>query len=49
MRREIDIGALCARYGGGGHAVVGGITLGADELPRARETLAKLVAELAAA
>jgi hypothetical protein len=46
QRSSIDIGQLCARHGGGGHAVVGGITLRADELPRARETLAKLVAEL---
>ena len=45
-RTRIDVGALCARYGGGGHAVVGGITLRADELPRARETIKKLVAEL---
>lgn len=44
--RRHDIGELCARYGGGGHAVVGGITLRADELPRARETLDKLVREL---
>lgn len=47
--RRHDIGALCAHYGGGGHAVVGGITLRGDELPRARETLAKLVADLAGA
>jgi len=44
---RVDVGALCARYGGGGHAAVGGVTLRADELPRARETLAKLVGELA--
>jgi hypothetical protein len=47
-RTRIDVGALCARFGGGGHAVVGGVTLRADELPRARETIAKLVAELVA-
>ena len=45
--RRHDIGELCARYGGGGHAVVGGITLRGDELPRAKETMAKLVRELA--
>lgn len=45
--RRHDIGALCARYGGGGHAVVGGITLRGDELPRARATLAAIVRELA--
>jgi hypothetical protein len=47
--RRHDIGSLCAKYGGGGHAVVGGITLGGDELPRAKETLAALVRELTAA
>jgi hypothetical protein len=45
--REHDIGALCAKYGGGGHAVVGGVTLRGDELPRARATLDALVRELA--
>ncbi len=46
--RRHDIGDLCARFGGGGHAVVGGITLRADELTRARETLTAIVRELAA-
>lgn len=45
--RRHDIGELCARFGGGGHAVVGGITLRADELTRARETLTAIVRELA--
>jgi hypothetical protein len=45
--RRHDIGELCARYGGGGHAVVGGVTLRAEELPRARDTLAQLVRDLA--
>ena len=45
--RRHDIGELCARYGGGGHAVVGGVTLRGDELDRARVTLAALVRELA--
>lgn len=44
--RRHDIGELCSRYGGGGHATVGGITLRGDELPRARETLTVLVREL---
>ncbi len=44
--RRHDIGELCARHGGGGHAVVGGVTLRGDELPRARETLTQLVNEL---
>jgi len=46
MPRLLDIGELCARYGGGGNAVVGGVTLRADELPRARETMKQLVREL---
>jgi hypothetical protein len=41
--RRHDIGDLCARLGGGGHAVVGGITLRADELTRARATLTAIV------
>ncbi len=44
--RRHDIGALCAKYGGGGHAVVGGVTLRADELERTQQTLTALVAEL---
>jgi hypothetical protein len=46
QKRRHDIGELCARLGGGGHAVVGGITLRGDELTRARETVAILVREL---
>ncbi|HUJ62779.1 MAG TPA: hypothetical protein VLX92_29960 [Kofleriaceae bacterium] len=45
--RRHDIGALCARFGGGGHAAVGGVTLRGDELGRARDTLSRLVRELA--
>jgi hypothetical protein len=46
-KRRHDIGELCARHGGGGHAVVGGVTLRPDELPRAQATLAAIVRELA--
>jgi hypothetical protein len=46
-RRRHDLGALCARYGGGGHAVVGGVTLHPDELDRAKHTMAAIVDELA--
>jgi hypothetical protein len=46
-QRRHDIGELCARHGGGGHAVVGGVTLRPDELPRAQETLRAIVRELA--
>ncbi|MDB4960262.1 MAG: phosphoesterase [Myxococcales bacterium] len=45
--RRHDIGELCARHGGGGHAVVGGVTLRGDELPRAQATFAAIVRELA--
>jgi hypothetical protein len=45
-RRRHDIGALCARFGGGGHAAVGGVTLRHDELPRARAAMTSLVHEL---
>ncbi len=45
--RRHDIGEMCARHGGGGHAVVGGVTLRADELDRARATLSAIVRELA--
>jgi nanoRNase/pAp phosphatase (c-di-AMP/oligoRNAs hydrolase) len=44
--RRHDIGELCARYGGGGHAVVGGVTLRGDEVARAHETLAALIRDL---
>src|SRR5690606_19075259 len=44
--RRHDIGELCARYGGGGHAVVGGVTLRPDELPRAEDALRAIVREL---
>ena len=46
LPRQHDIGELCARHGGGGHAVVGGVTLRAEELPRAQVTLAAIVKEL---
>ena len=41
-----DVGSLCERHGGGGHATVGGITLEKHEVERARATLATLVSEL---
>ncbi|HMG55903.1 MAG TPA: hypothetical protein VK601_20525 [Kofleriaceae bacterium] len=46
QRRRHDIGALCARFGGGGHAAVGGVTLRHDELARARTTMAAVIHEL---
>ena len=44
--RRHDIGELCARHGGGGHAVVGGVTLGPGEVDRARATMAAIITEL---
>jgi hypothetical protein len=45
--RRHDIGALCARFGGGGHAAVGGVTLGPHEIGRGRATMTAIVHELA--
>lgn len=42
-----DLGALCERLGGGGHASVGGVTLPGDDDHRARNVAAALVAALA--
>lgn len=44
--RRHDLGALCARHGGGGHTSVAGVTLRPDEIGRARATLAAIVEEL---
>ncbi len=41
-----NIGELCAALGGGGHAVVGGITLRLDEQVRAKAAIAALVVAL---
>lgn len=43
---DTDISAICARYGGGGHPVVGGISFKASELERAREVAAQIADEL---
>jgi hypothetical protein len=45
--RRHHIGELCARFGGGGHAAVGGVTLRPDEHARAREAMTAIVNELA--
>ena len=45
--RTHDLGALCEKLGGGGHASVGGVTLAADDDHRARNVAAALVAALA--
>ena len=45
--RRHDLGALCARHGGGGHAVVGGVTLPPGTVNEGREVARAIVAELA--
>lgn len=45
--RRHDISAICERFGGGGHPVVGAASTKADELDRARAIAAEIVAELA--
>jgi hypothetical protein len=46
--RAHDIAKLCERYGGGGHAVVGAVSLGPDELPRARRIAGEIATALRA-
>jgi hypothetical protein len=43
-----NLATICERYGGGGHARVGAISLAPGELNRAREIAAEIVAELKA-
>ena len=44
--RRHNIATICERYGGGGHAVVGAISLAPDEVERGRAALSEIVAEL---
>ncbi|MBK9036933.1 MAG: phosphoesterase [Myxococcales bacterium] len=46
--RRHDLGELCAAHGGGGHPVVGGVTLPAGEIAHGRAVAATLVAALTA-
>jgi hypothetical protein len=48
-RRTANIASICGRYGGGGHPVVGAVSLTAAELPRTRQIAAEISAELRAA
>ena len=41
-----NLASICERYGGGGHARVGAISLAPGELEQAREIAAEIVAEL---
>ena len=43
---DTDISAICARHGGGGHPVVGGISFESSELERARGVAREIVHEL---
>lgn len=43
---DTDISSICARYGGGGHPVVGGISFELHELERARTVARTIAAEL---
>lgn len=45
--RDVDLSAICARWGGGGHPVVGGISFPKAELEKAREVGLQIVHELA--
>lgn len=45
--RTHDIAALCARYGGGGHPVVGAVSLAVGEVERARLIAAEIAGALA--
>jgi hypothetical protein len=44
--RTHNIATICERYGGGGHAVVGAISLGPEEVDRGRTVMTEIVEEL---
>ncbi|MEO5767449.1 MAG: hypothetical protein ABIS92_03780 [Polyangia bacterium] len=44
--RTHEINKICERYGGGGHPVVGAVSVPKNELARAREIAAEIIAEL---
>lgn len=44
--RTHNLAAVCERYGGGGHAVVGAISFAPEELARTRQIAAEIVREL---
>ncbi len=45
-QRTHDLSKLCEKYGGGGHPVVGAVSLTAADLPRARAVAGEMVATL---
>jgi len=46
IRRTHDIAKICERHGGGGHPVVGAVTLKADEVEKAKALARSIVDEL---
>ena len=44
--RTHNIATICERYGGGGHAVVGAVSFGPDEIEKGREAMQEIVVEL---
>ena len=44
--RSVNIAQICERYGGGGHPVVGAVSLGGGDIVRAREIAGEVVEEL---
>ncbi len=46
--RMVNLAAICERYGGGGHARVGAISFGPEEMEQARAAAQEIVAELRA-
>lgn len=46
LPRAHNLAALCERYGGGGHPVVGAISFSPEELPRARAIALDIASEL---
>ena len=44
--RRHNIATICERYGGGGHAVVGAISFGPEEVEKGRAAMREIVAEL---
>ena len=45
-RRTANIASICSRYGGGGHPVVGAISLPASDIERTRAIAAEITTEL---
>ncbi len=48
-RRTVNIADICARYGGGGHPVVGAVSLPESQMGYARQIMKEIITELQAA